>query len=80
MENSPSPLPVAEPIAVDAVEAAKLIGISRSFWLKLDSTGRIPRGFHLGRARRWSVEELRAWAAAGSPSRSDWESRQQKRR
>jgi excisionase family DNA binding protein len=65
----------AEPIAsltMDAVQAAKLIGISNThFWAML-SSGRIPPGFRLGRRRLWAVDDLRAWIAAGAPTADRW--------
>ena len=62
-----------ERLALPAPDAAKLLGISeRHFW-SMHSTGRLgPRPIALGRAKRWRVDELRAWLAAGAPSRDKW--------
>lgn len=62
-----------EPLAVDAVGAADLVGVARSTWLKLHSQGRTPRCFRMGRRVLWSVDELRAWVRAGAPPREKWE-------
>jgi excisionase family DNA binding protein len=60
-------------LAIPAEEAAKLLGISKRHFASLNSQGRVPRPINLGRSVRWSVEELRAWLAAGAPERSRWE-------
>lgn len=62
-----------DPLAVDADGAARLLGVSVRHWWALHSSGRCPRPIALGRARRWAVDELRAWLAAGCPERSKWE-------
>jgi excisionase family DNA binding protein len=65
-----------EPLAVDAREAAALLGLSRSMFYKMMEAGRIgPQGRRFGKAVRFSVAELRAWAAAGMPPRHVWQSR-----
>jgi predicted DNA-binding transcriptional regulator AlpA len=62
-----------EPLLVDAIRAATLCGISERTWRKLDRTVRVPRPVEVGRRRLWSVQDLRAWVAAGCPSRERWE-------
>ncbi len=61
------------PLAVDARGVSLLLGISRSLVCKLDATGRLPRGIHLGRRKVWQIDEVRAWLAAGAPGRERWE-------
>lgn len=68
--NSSSP---SERLALPAAAVAKLLDISERHLWTLHSTGRIPRPLRLGRAVRWSADELRAWLAAGAPSRDAWE-------
>lgn len=63
------------PLLLDAGEAARLLGIGRSTFYRLDETGGVPRGVHIGRMRRWRSDELRAWIAAGCPARVRWEER-----
>ncbi|HEY8665645.1 MAG TPA: helix-turn-helix domain-containing protein [Tepidisphaeraceae bacterium] len=64
----------AEPLAVDARDAAALLGISESHFFALLRTGRIgPSAISLGRARRYRTEELREWLAAGCPARAKWQ-------
>jgi excisionase family DNA binding protein len=68
-----------EPLAIDARQAAMLLGLSRSMFYKMMEAGRIgPRGHRFGKAVRFSVAELRAWAAAGMPPRQEWLMRRDK--
>ena len=64
-----------EPLLVDAREAARLCGLSRSSWLALRAQGRVPRSIRLGRRVLWSTAELSAWVDAGCPVRDVWEAR-----
>jgi predicted DNA-binding transcriptional regulator AlpA len=63
----------SERLALSAAKVAELLEISERHLWALHSQGRIPRPVALGRSKRWAVEELRAWLAAGSPSRDKWE-------
>ncbi len=67
--NSPEP----DRLALPAGEVAKLLAISERHLWALNSSGRLPRPVRLGRAVRWSAEELRDWIAAGAPERTRWE-------
>ncbi|HEY1599473.1 MAG TPA: helix-turn-helix domain-containing protein [Pirellulales bacterium] len=74
-----SSIPVAKPaestpaLALPAAGVARFLNVSERHLWALNSSGRLPKPIRLGRAVRWSVEELRAWLAAGSPERSRWE-------
>ena len=62
-----------------AEEAARLCGISRASWFKLRASDRVPRPIRLGGCVRWTLDGpngLRAWLAAGAPSRDRWEAMQ----
>src|SRR5262245_57173839 len=63
---------VPTPIAVDANDAAALFGLSSRTWRRLNAAGLIPSPLRLGGSVRWRRDELVAWAAAGSPTRSRW--------
>lgn len=56
------------PLLVDAREAARLLGIGKSLFFALKSTGRLPAPVHLGRRVLWHRETLIAWCKAGCPS------------
>jgi predicted DNA-binding transcriptional regulator AlpA len=70
----PDPSTAPEPLTLDASAAAKLVGISRSTFLRLDSTGGIgPRSIRLSRRRVWIRSELVAWIETGRGcSRVQW--------
>lgn len=53
-------------------EAARLAGVSRSTWRTLSAEGRAPAGVRIGRSRRWSLAEVRAWLEAGAPALASW--------
>lgn len=69
----PTVAPAGQILALDARAAARAVGVSRAHWLRLVSTGRAPQGIRLGRARRWAIEDLRAWVAADCPPADRWE-------
>jgi len=64
----------SERLALPAPAVAKLLGISeRHFWA-CHSSGRLgPRPIAFGRAKRWRLDELREWLAAGAPDRNEWD-------
>jgi predicted DNA-binding transcriptional regulator AlpA len=63
----------AEAIGLSAADAAALLGISESHFYCLHKTGRLgPLPVRMGRAVRWSRQELIEWFNAGSPPRSRW--------
>ena len=66
------PAPAA-PLLVDAREAARLCGVSRSTFWALHSAGKVPLPVHLGRRTLWRVSELAAWTEAGAPPRDRWQ-------
>jgi len=67
-----SPDRIASPLVVDARCLAAMLGVSERQINRLDSGGKIPASIALGRCKRWSVEEIRSWIAAGAPARSRW--------
>ena len=66
-----------EPILVGAVDAAALLGVSVHHWRRLRDLSLVPAPIRLGRRQLWRVDELRSWAAAGCPSREQWEETKQ---
>lgn len=57
------------PLLVDGPRAAATCGVALRSWWRLHAQARVPRPIKLGRRTLWSVAELRAWVAAGCPSR-----------
>lgn len=62
-----------ERFAIPATEVARLLSVSERHVWQLNSRGRIPQPFRLGHAVRWSLDEIRAWQAAGAPTRDKWD-------
>jgi predicted DNA-binding transcriptional regulator AlpA len=61
------------PIGLRAAEAAKILGIGKTCFYALNSSGRLPRPRRLGRCTVWDRRELESWFAMGCPERSRWE-------
>lgn len=65
--------PPSATLLLEVREAAALVGVSRSTFWKLHSSGRVPLPVRLGgRVVRWRREELQAWVSAGCPPRDHW--------
>lgn len=64
---------IPESAALPAADAARLLGISRSQFFKLHSSGKVPMPVYLTpRCPRWRRTELLDWLAAGCPDRLTW--------
>jgi predicted DNA-binding transcriptional regulator AlpA len=63
-----------KPLCVDRAGLAAMLNVSVRQVDRLDSGAKIPAALALGRCKRWYVEEIRAWIAAGAPPRSRWNS------
>jgi len=61
-----------ESLCVDRAGLAAMLNVSVRQIDRLDSGGRLPAALTLGRCKRWYVEEVKAWIAAGAPPRSRW--------
>jgi len=68
--TAPAPPP---PLLCSAAEACRLLGIGKSLFYALKSSGRLPAPIRLGRAVRWNRETLIAWCNAGCPSAERFE-------
>jgi predicted DNA-binding transcriptional regulator AlpA len=64
-------LPI-EPILVNAEQAARLLGISRSAFYSKLSAGLIIPPVYIGESPRWSIEELTDWIRHGAPAAEQW--------
>jgi excisionase family DNA binding protein len=64
------------PLLLSATEAAALLGISRSLFCGLHSSGRLgPLPVRLGRRSLWRRDELQKWIASACPPRQQWQTR-----
>lgn len=62
-----------EPMLLDAKAAAQFLGIGKTLFYRLSSTGELgPQAVHLGRRSLWRRHELEEWIAAGCPRREVW--------
>ncbi len=64
--------PTSNPLVVSAKDLAALLGASERHIRRMDAGGQLPAPLSLGRLRRWSLQEIRDWLAAGCPCRHDW--------
>ena len=69
---SGEPIGAIAPLLVDRDGLAALLDISERQVYRLDSAGKLPKPISLGRCKRWDVQEVREWIAAGAPPRSRW--------
>lgn len=63
----------ARPVMLRDYEAAALLGIGRTKFRQMVSSGKAPKGIRFGRAIRWSQSELLDWVDVGCPPRDKWE-------
>jgi excisionase family DNA binding protein len=62
------------PLLIPDTEAARMAGISRSTLHALRAAGKWgPRAIRLGRALRFSRQEVESWIAGGCPPSADWQ-------
>lgn len=62
------------PLLLSTEQAAQLVGIGRSLFYGLHSSGRLgPLPVKLGKRTLWNRKELESWAAAGCPARQQWQ-------
>lgn len=67
-----TPVIAVEPLAVDTDGAGRLVNASGRSWRRWHSAGLVPVPVRIGGSIRWDVSELRAWIAAGCPTRARW--------
>lgn len=63
------------PLLLNADAAAELIGVSRSFFYGMHSSGRLgPMPVKFGKCSRWERQQLEKWVNMGCPARIQWNS------
>jgi len=61
-------------LLLTAEQAAGLLGVARSHFYGLHSSGRLgPMPIHLGKSARWRRDELERWVASDCPARQLWQ-------
>ena len=60
------------PEVLDMREVGNMLGTTVKTVRKMDRRGALPEPIVIGSRRKWRVEELRAWLAAGAPGREKW--------
>lgn len=62
-----------QPLLLSAKDASGLLGIGRTLFYGLNSSGRLPQPVRLGGRVLWRRSELEDWTVAGCPNREKWE-------
>ncbi|MHC4621268.1 MAG: helix-turn-helix transcriptional regulator [Planctomycetota bacterium] len=66
--------PLKDALLVSAADAAALIGVGRSHFYAMHSSGRLgPLPVKLGNRSLWIRQELTDWTAQRCPSRGQWQ-------
>lgn len=63
------------PLVADAARLARLLCCGVRTVRTWDAAGKLPAPLRIGGRVVWSVAEIRAWLAAGAPSRDEWAAR-----
>jgi len=62
-----------ESLLLSAEDSAELLGIGRTLFFSMHSSGRLgPLPVKLGRRVLWNRREIEAWVEAGCPARQQW--------
>ena len=64
-----------EPLAVDVRQMSKLVPFAVRTLRRMDSGGKLPRGFKVGGRKLFRVADLRLWSEWGFPDRAEFELR-----
>ncbi len=66
------PAPDRPPLLIDVEELAALLGRSVASLARDDAAGRLPTPVRLGASKKFRMDEVIAWVAAGCPPRAQW--------
>ncbi len=64
-----------EQLAVDVRQMTKMVPFAVRTLRRMDSAGKLPRGFKVGGRKLWRVSDLRLWTEWGFPERQEFEAR-----
>ncbi len=62
-----------QPLALNALELARMLGVSLRHVWRQSSAGKLPKPLKIGKCVRWTRSEIEDWLAAGAPDRRTWE-------
>ena len=68
------------PLVADARRLAVMLCAGVRTVRTWDAAGKLPAPVRIGGRVVWRVDEIRAWLAAGAPSRTEWEARRATRK
>jgi excisionase family DNA binding protein len=54
-------------LLIDCKQVSQLLRVSRTTVYEMRTQGKLPKPIQLGRAVRWSYEEIRRWVDSGCP-------------
>jgi predicted DNA-binding transcriptional regulator AlpA len=61
------------PLLISADESAQMLGIGRTLFYSMHSSGRLgPMPIKLGRRSLWNRKEMEEWVGLGCPARRQW--------
>jgi len=61
------------PLLAGASGVARMLDSGLRTVRTMDAAGKLPTPIRLGGKVLWSIDELKAWIAAGCPDRATWE-------
>jgi predicted DNA-binding transcriptional regulator AlpA len=64
-------------ILLRAADCARLCGVSRRTWFRLDASARTPASIRLGASPVWRREDMDLWISLGCPTRKEFEARKE---
>ena len=59
-------------LLINSNALSKLLNLSQGTIYNMEKEGRMPVAIRVGKAVRWSLDEIKAWIAAGCPERANW--------
>ncbi len=68
---------VNETILYSAADCARVCGISRRSWFRLNASGKVPACVRVGASPRWVRKTLERWISLGCPSRCEFQAMQE---
>jgi predicted DNA-binding transcriptional regulator AlpA len=64
---------IEEPLLIGRQRLSVLLDVGRRTVTRMNAAGLLPRPVRVSGSVRWRLDEIRAWVAAGCPTRKEWE-------